>query len=115
MQPSALSQVRRATLPILLALFVFGYSRPSAAQVVTSGTCASGQAAISSPAPNYVITPETTVVANASTGGGCDITAMRLYVDNQPYYTVPEGGSPSAGFNFPTTFGNGYHILAAVA
>lgn len=108
-------QAIRAVLPMFLAPVVLGFSRPAPAQVVASGTCSSGQVAISSPAPNYVIPSNTTVVTSASTGGGCDITAIRLYVDNQPYYTVPEGGSSGAGFNYPTNFGPGYHKLNAVA
>jgi hypothetical protein len=80
-----------------------------------SNACQSGQAQITSPADHYTLPATFDVVAQASTGGGCDITAMRLYVDNHTVITFPEGGSPSAGFSYNYTAAEGYHSLVAVA
>lgn len=80
-----------------------------------TGTCKSGQANITSPGAGITIPSTATVTASASSGGSCDITVMRLYVDYQRYFTLTTGGSPSGEFSLPTTFGPGYHLLTVVA
>lgn len=85
------------------------------AQSGTTGACPSGSVNITSPGAGTTIPSTATVTASASSGGACDITALRLYVDYQPYYTETTGGSPSGGFSIPTTFGPGYHLLNVVA
>lgn len=101
-------------LLISTALLMAILTVPSALLSAQS-SCQSGESDISSPVNNYTIPATLLVQAAASTGGGCDITALRLYVDHVGVYTAPEGGSPSAGFQKSTTFTQGYHRLVVVA
>jgi hypothetical protein len=78
-------------------------------------SCPTGTAAITSPGAGITVPSTVTVTVSASSNGNCDITALRLYVDYQTYYTITSGGSPSAGFSIPTLLGPGYHLLNVVA
>src|SRR5579864_1446915 len=85
------------------------------AQFLAASSCQQGSASINDPLTKYTIPATYTVVAQSGTSGGCDITAMRLYVDNVGVYTASFGGSQTAGFSYTYTFTQGYHTLVAVA
>jgi hypothetical protein len=76
--------------------------------------CQSGNSNISYPGNNNTISTTYTVVASASTGGNCIITAMRLYVDNKSVYTVSVSAQ-NVGFSHSTTFSPGFHNLVVVS
>lgn len=109
MKGLALGQRPRTFFLILIGIIVL---LPSVLQAQSS--CQTGNSSISSPGNNNVIPTTYTVVAQATTGGSCDITDLRLYVDNVSVYNV-KVAAPSAGFSKPITFTQGYHRLVVVA
>jgi hypothetical protein len=81
----------------------------------TGSSCSTGDAVINSPGRNGGTVPNPVKVdAAAETGGGCNITAMRLYVDNQSFLTVPVS-APGAGFTKSVNLATGFHTLVIVA
>ena len=102
---------RITLMPCLLVAAILAFLPLNAA---AQNSCQTGQSSIGEPTDHYTIPTTYTVVASASTGGGCDITALRLYVDNKGVYTTYVN-APSAGFSKSITFAQGYHNLVVVA
>jgi hypothetical protein len=94
----------------LVALDQAGNIMKQSFQTGTGSGCNSGQAGIGSPLNGQTVPNPFTVNANAVTGGNCAITALRLYVDNQNFFTVD-----SAGFSRPVSLPTGFHNLVVVA
>lgn len=98
------------------AVVVVLTSMAAAAQTAaTSNPCATGSASLPGQSGGTFGSPFD-VLMKASTGSGCNLTELRLYVDNKTYQSIAVNQTGAGGYDFkPINLSDGYHTFVGVA